>query len=581
MDSPFALDEEIVRTEQHLLSLRQRKNREALTIRLPLEVLAHIFSFLSASNWPAHRMITKPPTWLSVTHVCRHWRDTALSFPSLWSEIVLTNKNWMYETLERSKDVSISLQYSLSREWALEALSQIHRTRQLTILDDTLTSVYIPRILDQPAPLLEIIWLKSNFLYPKTPASDLRELKLFAGVVPNLHTLRLENCIISPESPLIHPNLTSLSLISLPPQSRFTKHGLLDILRVLPRLEELTLTHVLPITGRSGYSQPKPSETPLELPAMKQLCVTSHSDKDIAIFMWRLSIPVNASVRFQLGSLFFEEAALNHQAGGDAEEGGQDLTSADGPDADNIDMADVQDEQDSTPRPSASLELPLIVQVIRSHILSSTGSPRDGASPVRSLALHNLLGYSYYFSSHAFQDTIELRPNDTSPWPSTLSLLAEPLKTEEEGRQHFTLLTEMLPLSDLHSLYLDSDLFLGRSDWESIFAGSTQITRIVARRLDAHGVIRALKLSLQHPALFPNLAHLTLGDIRLDRETMMIIASALYDRQRHSMPLRSLRLERCDVTSAYVDYLGQFVLDRTVGWDEEEKGWSEWLESVA
>ena len=55
--------------------------------RIPPELLFDIF--LHTAGHRAHPK-SRPPTvrsWICVTHVCRHWRETALQCTSLWSRI--------------------------------------------------------------------------------------------------------------------------------------------------------------------------------------------------------------------------------------------------------------------------------------------------------------------------------------------------------------------------------------------------------------------------------------------------------------------------------------------------------------
>jgi len=61
---------------------------------LPPEILAHIFEAVQIC-WnltlrPFGKETKRANEWLRVTHVCRYWRRVALSTPSLWTNIVLS-----------------------------------------------------------------------------------------------------------------------------------------------------------------------------------------------------------------------------------------------------------------------------------------------------------------------------------------------------------------------------------------------------------------------------------------------------------------------------------------------------------
>ena len=85
-----AIDDEITSLEQSIKEsirvLKSRRNALAPISSLPPEILAAIFSFLSPSaNKGAFRL-----KWIYFSHVCRHWRETALNYPHLWSHINLS-----------------------------------------------------------------------------------------------------------------------------------------------------------------------------------------------------------------------------------------------------------------------------------------------------------------------------------------------------------------------------------------------------------------------------------------------------------------------------------------------------------
>ncbi|KAF9646370.1 hypothetical protein BDM02DRAFT_3099930, partial [Thelephora ganbajun] len=78
-----------------IVKLRRSKNAARSINRIPRETLANVFHFLRREVLPIQKpgYATARPfhEWiLCVTHVCHHWRETALMFPSLWSTIDVT-----------------------------------------------------------------------------------------------------------------------------------------------------------------------------------------------------------------------------------------------------------------------------------------------------------------------------------------------------------------------------------------------------------------------------------------------------------------------------------------------------------
>jgi hypothetical protein len=57
---------------------KSRHNELAPISRLPCEVLAIIFTFLSLFAWNKGSSIL---AWINAAHVCRRWRETALNHP--------------------------------------------------------------------------------------------------------------------------------------------------------------------------------------------------------------------------------------------------------------------------------------------------------------------------------------------------------------------------------------------------------------------------------------------------------------------------------------------------------------------
>lgn len=88
----------------HLSVVQSKLNSFLPVYCLPKELVIHIFEILASSASTSSR-------WIHVTHVCRHWRNIALSTPTLWRQI-LTSPGPEFATvcLERSgNDVPLEI----------------------------------------------------------------------------------------------------------------------------------------------------------------------------------------------------------------------------------------------------------------------------------------------------------------------------------------------------------------------------------------------------------------------------------------------------------------------------------------
>ncbi|KIK01234.1 hypothetical protein K443DRAFT_575802 [Laccaria amethystina LaAM-08-1] len=91
---------------------------------LPIEILAHIFLLCILHGWPAafceyydqHPQPNRDLAPLSVSQVCRHWREIALSVPSLWCSlagpqgaVAALHPEFTQAWLARSRNLPLSL----------------------------------------------------------------------------------------------------------------------------------------------------------------------------------------------------------------------------------------------------------------------------------------------------------------------------------------------------------------------------------------------------------------------------------------------------------------------------------------
>ncbi|KAJ7802511.1 hypothetical protein B0H14DRAFT_3780252 [Mycena olivaceomarginata] len=129
---------------------------------------------------------------VTLSHVCRRWREIALKSSTFWTHIVLLQPRWALEMLHRSRAAPL----------AVGADPGSMLPKQIAVRD-----LRIPAPLLLPAPVLETFHLHfPDLLELVVPAN------LFAAEVPRLQHLSLQYCSLQWDSPL-WVNLVSLELI--------------------------------------------------------------------------------------------------------------------------------------------------------------------------------------------------------------------------------------------------------------------------------------------------------------------------------------------------------------------------------
>ncbi|EKM54860.1 uncharacterized protein PHACADRAFT_259015 [Phanerochaete carnosa HHB-10118-sp] len=85
--------------------------------RLPPELLLLVFEDWASECYTETQETepeTRPYAWIRCTHVCRRWRELALSSPFLWRRIVPTSPEWTQELLSRSRQTPLLVNFNSS-----------------------------------------------------------------------------------------------------------------------------------------------------------------------------------------------------------------------------------------------------------------------------------------------------------------------------------------------------------------------------------------------------------------------------------------------------------------------------------
>ncbi|KAG6810306.1 hypothetical protein H0H92_012483 [Tricholoma furcatifolium] len=104
--------QEQIRTHSSIIRYyKNRQNALTRTCRIPSEVLACMFRQIACDAAAGADTNTYSIHWIkSISHICSHWREVALSTPTLWSTINVDHSpTWAFEMLRRSKDAPLAL----------------------------------------------------------------------------------------------------------------------------------------------------------------------------------------------------------------------------------------------------------------------------------------------------------------------------------------------------------------------------------------------------------------------------------------------------------------------------------------
>ncbi|KAF8189676.1 hypothetical protein BJ912DRAFT_966103 [Pholiota molesta] len=239
-----------------LLALKFERNTIIPISRLPPELLCRIFSLAQVP----HPTATEPNLleWINLTYVCRHWRNVAISMPSLWVIPPIGNRKWVREMLRRSKGSSLVIRSDTektpTRSGIVLALRQIHRIKELSLRNfysDAWDS--IREMLTKSAPQLERFCLEgvdTVWVEIDQELQVAQHLVIWDDILRETESLRqleLDYCQLNWDSPFhFFRSLTHLKLKDLPLGFLPSGKQLMNALKSMPDLEDLVLWNSLP-----------------------------------------------------------------------------------------------------------------------------------------------------------------------------------------------------------------------------------------------------------------------------------------------------------------------------------------------
>ena len=261
-----------------LQTIRVIRNIHIPVNQLPPEVLSKILE---------HRDCEED--LVAATHVCRYWRSTLTSNPSLWTHFRFMSPRDVDRSitcLERSKSVPIDIEMDIipSLEVLQHFAPHISRTRSFSIQG---YEVHIASslLLCNPAPFLEYLEMRTY------GGLEDKLYNFLGGQAPSLRSLIFEDTFPVLEFPFPLPNLTEFNLILSDDAGTFHISSLLRFLSGCPQLrkisfrtacwmlEDVTSNQVIPLEFLAELSYTCDTVCQvlpfLQLPRINRLQVTS------------------------------------------------------------------------------------------------------------------------------------------------------------------------------------------------------------------------------------------------------------------------------------------------------------------
>ena len=261
-DAYDVLEDELAALHILMQNIHTLRNRLSPITRLSSEILGYIFSFLVTdppycSSIPG--TCCEPIACITITHICRYWRQVALDNPRLWTNIMLDlgyDLTWRMIAHAKQALLVVHSKYQAKLLPELILFGHLSHTKELdvasgrrSLLEAALT---IESLTTAAAPILESFTIASCSFGEtiRIPGN------LFAFHAPCLCKATFDEAEISWSAPILR-NLSTLSvslpplrvLNSDPPPSLPSQGEFFNALASMPYLEELHIIHAMPLLG--------------------------------------------------------------------------------------------------------------------------------------------------------------------------------------------------------------------------------------------------------------------------------------------------------------------------------------------
>ncbi|KAI0044106.1 hypothetical protein FA95DRAFT_1608835 [Auriscalpium vulgare] len=315
MNGQLSLSSDDALTEEHNLSqldieylklqtalFRNRTQRNALVFvgRLPPEILTRIF-FIRAKMEPIHAEEPQRTLgWITVTHVCGHWRRVALACSSLWTDIRFDlGPEWTQEMFARAKQVPVAIcdpHLILHRHQLNIVLKHIALGREINLNARLMQYHALPRALTAvPFPFLKTFTVVPELRRGVEWRTYFMPHDFLGGYAPQLRRLNLTQTQVSWSAPVLNTLQELRVQLPLPTQARPACADFLDALRRMSSLERLYIEH-LPL---ETHAEPENMVDIVDMPRMAYLRIADTLSPCIHL-LGHLSLPPSADIMIYL-----------------------------------------------------------------------------------------------------------------------------------------------------------------------------------------------------------------------------------------------------------------------------------------
>jgi hypothetical protein len=528
-------------------TLLPHRNTLAPVFVLPPEVLARIFHLVALAESSRSKMGSLG--WISVTHVCRHWRQVALEDSSLWARISgrPANTTRISETLARARNAPLEIDLLVTPNAEILSMFTAHfaHTHEFRLRGLVTPHFHdnIREICSLEAPALEHFELAAH---AGCPVAFLRA-PFFNGMAPKLRTFSLSQIRV-PWSFIPRGQLSQLKIILTMGEPIADANGpsfgdsksLVDLLINCPALEILVLEFCLP------QSITRPSQVQaIHLPRLSHLSLRGSSSR-VASLLEILKLPPSTTLGIRCTS---ENTATNNDHL-------LPLVSAHFHDPASVEIKSFKVTSGCTPG--------LITFTAFTYLLTSTTHPS-------------------YVSEGDLNGGAALALTFHAPFEADVDILGQ--------------VCIMLALSNIEFLSICAPKMVRSVNWGELFKRCANLTMIEVnwpgasgllkelappipkkapscgkgrkRKLDDRGVPAPASSSLTSTTdtpvpIFPKLTSLCLRNLDLREPAhpgalYCVLSAVLRRRRACEVPLQMLRIDHCFITTRRVNALGKLV----------------------
>ncbi|TCD65747.1 hypothetical protein EIP91_002231 [Steccherinum ochraceum] len=317
LQARYSIEQEITSQLRKASALRTRFNDLLPVSWIPWQILVDIFSMVLVDM--ASPTVKYKYSWLlTITHVCRRWRQAALSVPELWATITAGEQDdhpsCIHAFLSRSQQSSLSINATYWNMWSLTALQlaipAIHRaeTVEFRFLGNTPHEIhYVSALLPREAPRLLSLDVSANDRSSEhgLPFDCVDFAHVLHGcATPKLRRLRITGFKIDWKHRAFPLSLTELEVrrASFKFGDVPSQFDVVSALSSLPALQSLHLLDTFPHLHVTTQLPPREVTTPVPLGRLRDLRLSGQYAM-CAHFLEHVSLPAATCISLQFNAV--------------------------------------------------------------------------------------------------------------------------------------------------------------------------------------------------------------------------------------------------------------------------------------